>query len=152
MEGVFFLCAHRPPPSVALAFLNGAGYCCRQQVTQGTLGVIEYVISCGVGGMVYAAFGGQPMTFIGPTGLTLAFMTALYRCSTLLHDCGGRYRILVVVVVYGCCCYRCRCCCCYYCRCCWCVGVGTVTGVAMSASLVVFSGCRVDAHLVFSPW
>ena len=49
------------------------------QVTQGTLGVIEYVVSCGLGGMTYAAFGGQPMTFIGPTGLTLAFMTSLYR-------------------------------------------------------------------------
>ena len=36
-------------------------------------------MSCGLGGMAYAAFGGQPMTFIGPTGLTLAFMTSLYR-------------------------------------------------------------------------
>ncbi|CAM9941268.1 unnamed protein product, partial [Laminaria digitata] len=53
------------------------------QVTQGTLGVIEYVISCGVGGMAYAAFGGQPMTFIGPTGLTLAFMTSLYSFTSV---------------------------------------------------------------------
>ncbi|CAM9912680.1 unnamed protein product, partial [Ectocarpus sp. 6 AP-2014] len=53
------------------------------QVTQGTLGVIEYVVSCGLGGMTYAAFGGQPMTFIGPTGLTLAFMTSLYSFTSV---------------------------------------------------------------------
>ena len=29
--------------------------------------------------MLYAVFSGQPMTFIAPTGLTLAFMAALYR-------------------------------------------------------------------------
>eukprot|EP00611_Tribonema_gayanum_P032595 TRINITY_DN982_c0_g1_i2.p1 TRINITY_DN982_c0_g1~~TRINITY_DN982_c0_g1_i2.p1 ORF type:complete len:635 (-),score=144.52 TRINITY_DN982_c0_g1_i2:176-2080(-) len=48
------------------------------QVTAGSLGVIEYLLACGVSGMTYAVFSGQPMTFIGPTGLTLAFMTALY--------------------------------------------------------------------------
>eukprot|EP00752_Nemacystus_decipiens_P012195 g10811.t1 len=53
------------------------------QVTQGTLGVIEYVVSCGLGGMTYAAFSGQPMTFIGPTGLTLAFMTSLYSFTSV---------------------------------------------------------------------
>eukprot|EP00903_Cladosiphon_okamuranus_P012375 g11598.t1 len=53
------------------------------QVTQGTLGVIEYVVSCGLGGMAYAMFGGQPMTFIGPTGLTLAFMTSLYSFTSV---------------------------------------------------------------------
>lgn len=67
-----------PPP---LFFLTMA-----TQVTQGTLGVIEYVLSCGLGGMAYAVLSGQPMTFIGPTGLTLAFMTALYRCVHV-HVC-----------------------------------------------------------------
>ncbi|CAM9708584.1 unnamed protein product [Choristocarpus tenellus] len=50
------------------------------QVTGGCMGVIEYIIACGVGGVSYALFSGQPMTLIGPTGLTLAFITALYRC------------------------------------------------------------------------
>lgn len=48
-------------------------------ITNGSMGVIEFIISCGFGGMVYAAFAGQPMTFVGPTGLTLAFTAALYR-------------------------------------------------------------------------
>ena len=29
--------------------------------------------------MLYAVFSGQPMTFVGPTGLTLAFISTLYR-------------------------------------------------------------------------
>ncbi|CAM9232733.1 unnamed protein product, partial [Hapterophycus canaliculatus] len=53
------------------------------QVTQGTLGVIEFVMSCGLGGIAYATFSGQPMTFIGPTGLTLAFMTSLYSFTSV---------------------------------------------------------------------
>jgi len=43
------------------------------------MGVIEFIVSCGVGGMVYAVLCGQPLTFLGPTGLTLAFTGALYR-------------------------------------------------------------------------
>ena len=42
------------------------------------MGVIEFITSCGIGGMVYALISGQPMTFLGPTGLTLAFTAALY--------------------------------------------------------------------------
>ena len=38
----------------------------------------EVLISRGMCGMFYAAFAGQPMTFVGPTGLTLAFTSALY--------------------------------------------------------------------------
>ena len=35
-------------------------------------------------GMAYAVLAGQPMTFLAPTGLTLAFTAALYRyCMTL---------------------------------------------------------------------
>ncbi|CAN0462453.1 unnamed protein product [Discosporangium mesarthrocarpum] len=43
------------------------------------MGVIEYIVASGTGGMAYAILSGQPMTIIGPTGLTLAFITALYR-------------------------------------------------------------------------
>jgi len=48
-------------------------------ITEGTMGVIEFIISCGFGGVVYSIFSGQPMTFVGPTGLTLAFTAALFR-------------------------------------------------------------------------
>lgn len=47
-------------------------------ITDGTIGVIEFILSCGISGMVYSLLCGQPMTFLGPTGLTLAFITALY--------------------------------------------------------------------------
>lgn len=42
------------------------------------MGVIEFLLSCGMSGMIYAVFSGQPMTFIGPTGLTLCFTAALF--------------------------------------------------------------------------
>jgi HCO3- transporter family len=48
-------------------------------ITEGSMGVIEFIVSCGFGGVVYSIFSGQPMTFVGPTGLTLAFTAALYR-------------------------------------------------------------------------
>jgi len=52
-------------------------------LTQGAMGVIDFLLSCGVSGMLYAIFSGQPMTFIGPTGLTLCFMAALFNfCSS----------------------------------------------------------------------
>jgi hypothetical protein len=52
-------------------------------LTQGAMGVIEFLVSCGMSGMLYAIFSGQPMTFIGPTGLTLCFMAALFNfCSS----------------------------------------------------------------------
>lgn len=47
-------------------------------ITDGTIGVIEFILSCGISGMIYSVFCGQPMTFLGPTGLTLAFITALF--------------------------------------------------------------------------
>lgn len=49
-----------------------------QLATGGQIGITETILSRGVCGMLYATFAGQPMTFIGPTGLTLAFTTALY--------------------------------------------------------------------------
>jgi HCO3- transporter family len=47
-------------------------------ITEGSMGVIEFLVSTGLGGVIYAIFSGQPMTFLGPTGLTLAFTGALY--------------------------------------------------------------------------
>mmetsp|Transcript_19548 Transcript_19548/g.62245 ORF Transcript_19548/g.62245 Transcript_19548/m.62245 type:complete len:429 (-) Transcript_19548:448-1734(-) len=53
-------------------------------LTDGAMGVPEVLLSRGVCGMAHAAAAGQPMTFLGPTGLTLAFTTALYAyCSAL---------------------------------------------------------------------
>ena len=47
------------------------------------MGVIDFLLSCGMSGMIYAVFAGQPMTFIGPTGLTLCFTAALFNfCSS----------------------------------------------------------------------
>lgn len=51
-------------------------------ITDGTMGVIQFIISCGFSGMVYALFAGQPLTFQGPTGLSLAFITALHNFTT----------------------------------------------------------------------
>ena len=48
-------------------------------LTQGAMGVSEVLLSCGLCGMGYATLSGQPMTFVAPTGLTLAFTAALYR-------------------------------------------------------------------------
>ena len=52
-------------------------------ITEGDIGVIEFILSSGFGGIIYALFSGQPMTFVGPTGLTLAFMATLFRFSKL---------------------------------------------------------------------
>lgn len=51
-------------------------------LTEGAMGVPEVILSRGVCGMVHALISGQPMTFLGPTGLTLAFTTALYAYCT----------------------------------------------------------------------
>jgi MFS superfamily sulfate permease-like transporter len=54
-------------------------------ITEGSMGVIEFLISCGMGGVIYALFSGQPMTFLGPTGLTLAFTGALFQFTKAAH-------------------------------------------------------------------
>lgn len=52
------------------------------QITDGSIGIIEFLLSSGLSGMAYAVLCGQPMAFIAPTGLTLAFISGLYRfCS-----------------------------------------------------------------------
>lgn len=52
-------------------------------LTDGNIGVVEFLVSHGVSGIIYSIISGQPMTFIAPTGLTLAFMAALYRFAGL---------------------------------------------------------------------
>lgn len=47
-------------------------------LTSGSIGVIEFLVSAGISGMAYATFSAQPLTVIAPTGLTLAFTTALF--------------------------------------------------------------------------
>ena len=51
-------------------------------ITNGSLGVVEFLLSAGLSGALYAIICGQPMAFIAPTGLTLAFISGLFRyCS-----------------------------------------------------------------------
>mmetsp|Transcript_1178 Transcript_1178/g.3283 ORF Transcript_1178/g.3283 Transcript_1178/m.3283 type:complete len:639 (+) Transcript_1178:118-2034(+) len=52
-------------------------------ITHNTLGIVEYMLSTSLSGMVYSILCGQPMAFIAPTGLTLAFISGLYRFCTL---------------------------------------------------------------------
>lgn len=49
------------------------------EITEGSMGIVEFLMSSGVSGMAYAILCGQPMAFIAPTGLTLAFISGLYR-------------------------------------------------------------------------
>ena len=52
------------------------------QITDGSIGIVEFLLSSGLSGMAYAVLCGQPMAFIAPTGLTLAFISGLFRfCS-----------------------------------------------------------------------
>lgn len=53
------------------------------QLTNNSIGVVEFLLSAGASGMAYAVFCGQPMAFIAPTGLTLAFISGLFRFCTL---------------------------------------------------------------------
>ena len=52
-------------------------------ITHDTIGIVEYILSTSLSGMVYSVLCGQPMAFIAPTGLTLAFISGLYRFCTL---------------------------------------------------------------------
>ena len=53
------------------------------QITNDSIGVVEFLLSAGCSGMVYSVICGQPMAFIAPTGLTLAFISGLFRFCTL---------------------------------------------------------------------
>ena len=74
-------------------------------ITRGEMGVIEFLVSCGVSGMTYSVFAGQPMTFLGPTGLTLAFIATLYRFTERfampflpLYACTGLWTALFILL------------------------------------------------------
>jgi hypothetical protein len=53
------------------------------QITNGAMGVVEFLVSGSLCGMLYHMLAGQPLTIVGPTGLTLAFTASLYKvcCS-----------------------------------------------------------------------
>lgn len=53
------------------------------EITDGSIGIVEFLLSSGLSGMAYAVLCGQPMAFIAPTGLTLAFISGLYRFCNL---------------------------------------------------------------------
>lgn len=53
------------------------------EITSGSIGIVEFLLSSGLSGMAYAVLCGQPMTFVAPTGLTLAFIAGLFRFCTL---------------------------------------------------------------------
>lgn len=53
------------------------------EITYGSIGVVEFLLSSGFSGMAYAVLCGQPMAFIAPTGLTLAFISGLFRFCSL---------------------------------------------------------------------
>ncbi len=48
------------------------------QLTQGSIGVTEMIVSTAVGGTVYALFCGQPLTIVGGTGPLLVFTGVIY--------------------------------------------------------------------------
>jgi hypothetical protein len=53
------------------------------QITNDSIGVVEFLLSAGASGMAYSILCGQPMAFIAPTGLTLAFISGLFRFCTV---------------------------------------------------------------------
>lgn len=53
------------------------------EITNGSIGVVEFLLGSGIAGMMYSIFSGQPMAFLAPTGLTLAFTSGLFRFCSL---------------------------------------------------------------------
>ena len=75
-------------------------------ITGGAISVLGYLVGCGLAGISYALLSGQPMTFIGPTGLTLAFMVALHQfCMAFsmpfmaLYCCVGLWTSLFLLLL-----------------------------------------------------
>mmetsp|Transcript_49882 Transcript_49882/g.108450 ORF Transcript_49882/g.108450 Transcript_49882/m.108450 type:complete len:495 (+) Transcript_49882:271-1755(+) len=66
---MYFACL---APVVAFGQLTGV-------LTENALGVPHFLAAAALSGVGYAAFSGQPMTMIGPTGLTFAYVGALFR-------------------------------------------------------------------------
>jgi len=54
-------------------------------ITGGSMGVFDFLVAGGRGGVAYSVFSGRTMIFIGPIGLTLAFTTALYAFCRQWH-------------------------------------------------------------------
>lgn len=53
------------------------------EITNGSMGVVEFLLGSGFAGMLYSILCGQPMAFLAPTGLTLAFISGLFRFCRL---------------------------------------------------------------------
>lgn len=53
------------------------------EITNGSIGIVEFLLSSGLCGMAYAVLCGQPMSFVAPTGLTLAFISGLFSFCTI---------------------------------------------------------------------
>jgi len=53
------------------------------EITKGSIGVVEFLLGSGLAGMLYSILCGQPMAFLAPTGLTLAFISGLFRFCTI---------------------------------------------------------------------
>lgn len=53
------------------------------EITNGSIGVVEFLLGSGIAGVMYSIMSGQPMAFLAPTGLTLAFTSGLFRFCTL---------------------------------------------------------------------
>eukprot|EP00578_Thalassiosira_sp_NH16_P002987 CAMPEP_0181138236 /NCGR_PEP_ID=MMETSP1071-20121207/34138_1 /TAXON_ID=35127 /ORGANISM="Thalassiosira sp., Strain NH16" /LENGTH=680 /DNA_ID=CAMNT_0023225057 /DNA_START=254 /DNA_END=2295 /DNA_ORIENTATION=+ len=53
------------------------------EITNGSMGVVEFLLGSGIAGMLYSVLCGQPMAFVAPTGLTLAFISGLFRFCKL---------------------------------------------------------------------
>lgn len=71
IPAVLFLYCACLAPVVAFGGITSA-------LTGGSMGVVEFLLASGGVGMLYSAGSGQPLTFLAPTGLTLAFTTSLY--------------------------------------------------------------------------
>ncbi|GMH89291.1 hypothetical protein TL16_g11414, partial [Triparma laevis f. inornata] len=54
-----------------------------EQITSGNIGIVEFFLGSSFAGIAYSILAGQPMSFLAPTGLTLAFISSLYRFTTL---------------------------------------------------------------------
>lgn len=53
------------------------------EITNGSIGVVEFLLGSGIAGVMYSILSGQPMAFLAPTGLTLAFTSGLFRFCSL---------------------------------------------------------------------
>ncbi|MGE0710725.1 MAG: sodium bicarbonate transporter family protein [Planctomycetota bacterium] len=72
---LFFACLAN---AVAFGGLTGV-------VTQGEIGTVEMIVATAAGGVVFALFGGQPLTILGGTGPIVIFTGLLYAASRQLE-------------------------------------------------------------------